>query len=188
MQVDPQVLRALAGQAERVAGVVTSAEVGTKVVTAADGLPGSTTQWAAHTVGDHFTQQAKKLLCDVMGKRSAMPLEWIGLTTVKGSCPVWRSPSPASLSARNLRKGGQGLQGGRTGRAGVAVVDHSLRHGDGGLASEDTLCAVTGERRPVGWVKGGRCCCRRSDNYLKVRLRQCEVIEYFTAVVNCMPP
>ena len=57
MQVDPQVLRALAGQADRVAGVVTSADVGTKVVTA----PGSTTQWAAHTVGVHFTQQAKNL-------------------------------------------------------------------------------------------------------------------------------
>ncbi|OPX08024.1 type VII secretion target [Mycobacterium sp. AT1] len=65
MQVDPQVLRALAGQADSVAGAVTSADVGTKVVTAADGLPGSTTQWAVHTVGDHFTQQAKKLADDV---------------------------------------------------------------------------------------------------------------------------
>lgn len=68
MQVDPQVLRALAGQADRVAGVVTSADVGTKVVTAADGLPGSTTQWAAHTVGDHFTVQAKKKLVDDVTK------------------------------------------------------------------------------------------------------------------------
>ena len=65
MQVDPQVLRALAGQADSVVGVVTSADVGAKAVAAADGLPGSTTQWAAHTVGDHFTQMAKKLSDDV---------------------------------------------------------------------------------------------------------------------------
>ena len=65
MQVDPQVLRALAGQADRAAGVITSADVGTKAATAADGLPGSTTQWAAHAVGDHFTQAAKKLADDV---------------------------------------------------------------------------------------------------------------------------
>ncbi len=65
MQVDPQVLRALAGQADRVAGLITSADVGTKAATAADGLPGSTTQWAAHAVGGHFTQVAKKLSDDV---------------------------------------------------------------------------------------------------------------------------
>lgn len=65
MQVDPQVLRALAGQADSVVGVIKTADVGTKAVAAADGLPGSTTQWAAHTVGDHFTQMAKKLSDDV---------------------------------------------------------------------------------------------------------------------------
>jgi uncharacterized protein YukE len=65
MQVDPQILRALAGQADSAAGVVASADVGTKAATAADGLPGSTTQWAAHSVGDHFTQMAKALADNV---------------------------------------------------------------------------------------------------------------------------
>ena len=61
MQVDPQVLRALSGQVDSVAGVIKSADVGTKATTAADGLPGSMTQWAAHSVGAHFTAMADKL-------------------------------------------------------------------------------------------------------------------------------
>lgn len=65
MQVDPQVLRALAGQADRVAGVISSADIGAKATTAADGLPGSTTQWAAHSVGQHFTAMATRLADNV---------------------------------------------------------------------------------------------------------------------------
>ena len=65
VQVDPQVLRALAGQADRVAGVITTAGVATKAATAADGLPGSTTQWSAHSVGEHFAAMAKNLADDV---------------------------------------------------------------------------------------------------------------------------
>lgn len=65
MDVDPQVLRGLAGQADRVSGVITSANVGTKASTAADGLPGSTTQWSAHAVGTHFTTMADQLAHNV---------------------------------------------------------------------------------------------------------------------------
>jgi uncharacterized protein YukE len=65
MEVDPQILRALAGQVDSVAGVITSADIGSKATTAADGLPGSTTQWAAHTVGAHFTDMATKLADNV---------------------------------------------------------------------------------------------------------------------------
>lgn len=61
MQVDPQILRALAGQVDGVAGVIKTADVGTTVTTAADGLPGSTTQWAAQLVGAHFTAMATTL-------------------------------------------------------------------------------------------------------------------------------
>ena len=61
MQVDPQVLRALASQVDSAAGVIKAADVGTKATTAADGLPGSTTQWSAHSVGQHFTTMATKL-------------------------------------------------------------------------------------------------------------------------------
>jgi hypothetical protein len=65
MQVDPQVLRALAGQVSNAAGVIRSAELGTKDTTAADGLPGSTTQWAAHPVGEHFRAMADGLADNV---------------------------------------------------------------------------------------------------------------------------
>jgi hypothetical protein len=48
-----------------VSRVITSADIGTRAATAADGLPGSTTQWAAHAVGEHFTQMAKQLADNV---------------------------------------------------------------------------------------------------------------------------
>lgn len=61
VDVDPQILRALAGQVDSAASVIVSADIGPKVTSAADGLPGSTTQWAVHSVGEHFTQMATKL-------------------------------------------------------------------------------------------------------------------------------
>jgi hypothetical protein len=61
MQVDPQVLRALAGQADGAAAVIRSADLSAKAATAADGLPASTTQWAAHSVGEHFRTMANTL-------------------------------------------------------------------------------------------------------------------------------
>ena len=66
MQVDPQILRALAKQADGAADAISTADVGTKAATAADGLPGSTTQWAAHTVSEHFTQMATQLADNVV--------------------------------------------------------------------------------------------------------------------------
>jgi uncharacterized protein YukE len=65
VQVDPHVLRAFAGQVDGVANVITGANLGNAVLTAADGLPSSTTQWAAHAVGEHFTQLATKLADNV---------------------------------------------------------------------------------------------------------------------------
>jgi hypothetical protein len=65
MKVDPQILRALATRADGVGGVVGSADIGSKAATAADGLPGATTQWAAHSVGDHFTRMATQLADNV---------------------------------------------------------------------------------------------------------------------------
>lgn len=61
MQVDPQVLRAFAGQFDGVAGVIAGANLGDAVSTSGDGLPSSTTQWAGHAVGQHFTQMVTKL-------------------------------------------------------------------------------------------------------------------------------
>ena len=44
MEVDPEVLRAFAGQVDTASGLIREADIGAKVGTAADGLDGSTTQ------------------------------------------------------------------------------------------------------------------------------------------------
>ena len=61
MEVDPEILRAFAGQVDNAAALIREADVGTKVTTAADGLDGSTTQWAARLVGAHVTQIADQI-------------------------------------------------------------------------------------------------------------------------------
>lgn len=58
LMVNPDILRAFAGQVETTSALIREADVGTGVTTAADGLPGSTTQWAAQLVGAHVTEQA----------------------------------------------------------------------------------------------------------------------------------
>jgi len=59
--VDPEILRALAAQADAASSTISSADVAGKTTSAADGLAGSTTQWAARTVGEHVSQVAAKL-------------------------------------------------------------------------------------------------------------------------------
>lgn len=61
MLVDPEILRAFAGQVDIAAGDIAAADVGGKTSSAGDALPGSTTQWAVETVGKHFTQMAIRL-------------------------------------------------------------------------------------------------------------------------------
>jgi hypothetical protein len=51
MLVDPDILRALAGQVETASSAIREADVGHKVTAAVDGLDGSTTQWAARLLG-----------------------------------------------------------------------------------------------------------------------------------------
>ena len=65
MLVNPEMLRALAEQTNVTSSMITEADVGKKVSVAADGLPGSTTQWAARLVGDHVTQQANAIATNV---------------------------------------------------------------------------------------------------------------------------
>jgi hypothetical protein len=45
--------------------LIRDADVGTKVATAADGLDGSTTQWAAHLVGAHVKTVAAEIATSV---------------------------------------------------------------------------------------------------------------------------
>lgn len=65
MLVDPAVLRTLAGQTDAASSTISSADVGNKATSAADGLAGSTTQWAAMTVGEHVSQMATRLADNV---------------------------------------------------------------------------------------------------------------------------
>jgi hypothetical protein len=65
MLVHPEVLRAFAGQVDAASSTIHGAAVGNKVATAADGLPGSTTQWAARLVGGQVTGQANAIAANV---------------------------------------------------------------------------------------------------------------------------
>ena len=61
MLVDPDILRAFAGQVDRVSASITDADIDSKTSTAADALAGSATQWGTHAVGGHFSQLADHL-------------------------------------------------------------------------------------------------------------------------------
>lgn len=61
MLVNPELLRAFASQAGSASAVIRGTDVGHKASTAADGLPASTAQWAAHLVGEHLTVQANAI-------------------------------------------------------------------------------------------------------------------------------
>ena len=65
MEVDPEILRAFAGQVDIASGLIRETDVGTKVATAADGLDGSTTQWAARLVGAHVKEAAERIANNV---------------------------------------------------------------------------------------------------------------------------
>ena len=65
LKVDPDVLRAFADRVTIAANAVREAKVGDKASTAADGLPGSTTQWAVRLVGAHIAQLASGIATNV---------------------------------------------------------------------------------------------------------------------------
>ena len=65
MEVDPEILRAFAGQVDTASALIAEADVGDKVATAADGLDGSTTQWAARLVGAHVSGVAAEISANV---------------------------------------------------------------------------------------------------------------------------
>lgn len=65
MEVDPEILRAFAGQVDTASSLIVEADVGNKVSDAADGLPGSTTQWAARLVGEHVGERSVEIATNV---------------------------------------------------------------------------------------------------------------------------
>lgn len=72
MLVNPDLLRAFAGQADVASASIKRADVGAKATTAADGLSGSTTQWAMRLVGEHMTQQANVIAKNVVDMGAAV--------------------------------------------------------------------------------------------------------------------
>ncbi|MGV0837398.1 WXG100 family type VII secretion target [Mycolicibacterium thermoresistibile] len=71
MEVDPDILRALAGQVDVASGPIREANVGGTVVGAADGLDGST-QLAARLVGANVKEDAEKITTNVSNMGSAV--------------------------------------------------------------------------------------------------------------------
>ena len=65
MLVDPGLLRAFAAQVDAASAGIRSADTGHRATTAADGLPGSTTQWAMRLVGEHIAQRADDIATNV---------------------------------------------------------------------------------------------------------------------------
>ena len=65
MLVNTEMLHALAEQTNVTSSMITEADVRKKVSSAGDGLPGSTTQWAARLVADHVTQQVDAIAANV---------------------------------------------------------------------------------------------------------------------------
>jgi hypothetical protein len=72
MLVNPELLRAFARQVDTASTSIRSADVGHKASSAADGLPGSTTQWAMRLVGEHMTQQANVIAKNVADMGAAV--------------------------------------------------------------------------------------------------------------------
>lgn len=65
MLVDPEVLRAFAAQVDAAAAAIRGIDVGTTAAAAADGLPGSESQWSARQVGTHLGLAADDLVGDI---------------------------------------------------------------------------------------------------------------------------
>ncbi|QZT60571.1 type VII secretion target [Mycolicibacterium austroafricanum] len=65
LTVDPEVLRAFAGQVDTTSVLIQDARTGASVSSSADGIPGSTTQWAVRLVGAHVSDQAEAIAAGV---------------------------------------------------------------------------------------------------------------------------
>ena len=70
--VNPDVLRAFAAQVDTAAETISGIDLGTIASTAADGLPGSETQWATRQVGITLSQGATDLVSDITAMGQAV--------------------------------------------------------------------------------------------------------------------
>jgi hypothetical protein len=65
MLVNPELLKAFAGQVDAAASAMSGSDISGKTSSAADGLPGSSTQWAMRQVGEHLGLAAHGIIKDV---------------------------------------------------------------------------------------------------------------------------
>lgn len=72
MLVDPEVLKAFAAQVDDAAAALKGLDVAGTATMSADGLPGSTTQWAARQVGHHLGLSATDIVSDIRTMASAV--------------------------------------------------------------------------------------------------------------------
>jgi hypothetical protein len=70
--VDPDLLRAFAAKVEAAAGGLQGLDVGATTTGAADGLPGSATQWSARHVGDRLGAIASSIVDDISAMGDAV--------------------------------------------------------------------------------------------------------------------
>jgi hypothetical protein len=70
--VDPEVLRAFAAQVDVAAIAIANIDVRGAATNSADGLPGSSTQWAAREVGHHLGLAAHDIVKDVSAMGTAV--------------------------------------------------------------------------------------------------------------------
>ena len=65
-------LRAFAAQVDAAATTISGIDVGTTAIDAADGLPGSETQWSARQVGGHLGLAANDIVQDIVAMGRAV--------------------------------------------------------------------------------------------------------------------
>lgn len=65
MLVNPDLLRGFAEQVDAAAAAISGSDLQGKASSAADGLPGSSTQWATRQVGEHLGLAAHDIIKDV---------------------------------------------------------------------------------------------------------------------------
>jgi len=65
MLVDPDLLRGFAEQVDAATAAMSGSDLQGKASSAADGLPGSSTQWATRQVGEHLGLAAHDIVKDV---------------------------------------------------------------------------------------------------------------------------
>lgn len=70
--VKPEILRAFNGQVQTASAEIAAEDTGKKVSTAADGLAGSTTQWACQAVGTHVAEVEKSIATTISQEGEAV--------------------------------------------------------------------------------------------------------------------